>query len=276
MPTVRFVIVSLLAGRFFKKLLWPVTALGSKISFLQSEGDKEKSRLALLPVTSQIFKSRQVKHGPFISMEYGSLSVTGSSIFPKLLGSYEREIHHFLEYAFSQSYSYIVNIGCDEGYYAVGLALRFRGTPVLAYDINPGALQLAASLSRINGVSSQIRFRKEFKPSDAVEFKDERNLFIIDIEGAEAEIFSVQNAGCFSKSDLLIELHLEQYPELIQKFEGLFGSTHNISVVDSVPDHLKAMHYQYPELQNLSYRQRRHLLAERNEFMQWIFLASKN
>ena len=45
----------------------------------------------------------------------------GSVLIPKLLGSYEQELQPLLQRLAAQNYSEIVDIGCAEGYYAIGL-----------------------------------------------------------------------------------------------------------------------------------------------------------
>ena len=65
-----------------------------------------------------------VLSGPFHGMRYVDHSV-GSSLFPKLIGTYEKELRYWLEAQFTESnLTTIVNIGAGEGYYAVGAALR--------------------------------------------------------------------------------------------------------------------------------------------------------
>src|SRR4051794_40351820 len=65
----------------------------------------------------------QVQTGPFAGLEFARASAEGCHV-PKLLGCYERELHGLVEAAVADGYDDIVNIGCAEGYYAVGLARR--------------------------------------------------------------------------------------------------------------------------------------------------------
>ena len=55
----------------------------------------------------------------------------------KLLGQYETVFHDPIERAIAESPRLIVNVGCADGYYAVGLALRAAGAHVLAHDLAP-------------------------------------------------------------------------------------------------------------------------------------------
>ena len=64
-----------------------------------------------------------------------------SSCVPKLIGSYEEEVHLIIEEIIRRRYSIVVNIGCAEGYYAVGFALRIPDAIVYAFDIETTAQQ---------------------------------------------------------------------------------------------------------------------------------------
>src|SRR6478672_6897407 len=65
-----------------------------------------------------------VQHGPFKGMKYPGVNSVGSALIPKLLGSYERELHPLIDSICAGQYDQVVDIGCAEGYYAVGLAMR--------------------------------------------------------------------------------------------------------------------------------------------------------
>jgi len=59
-----------------------------------------------------LFKEKKVLNGPFKGMQYPSLNSTGSALFPKLLGSYERELHYEIEDMFNKKFNKIIDIGC--------------------------------------------------------------------------------------------------------------------------------------------------------------------
>ena len=68
-------------------------------------------------------------------MKYAPMS-SGSVLSPKVIGSYESPIHYWITDAISQSYDRILNIGCGEGYYAVGFSLKSPASRVYGYDID--------------------------------------------------------------------------------------------------------------------------------------------
>src|SRR5262249_8007661 len=103
-----------------------------------------------------IFPTLTVRYGPFAGMRYPEAASVGSTLFPKLIGSYEREIRDVLEIIARTDYSEIVDIGCAEGYYAVGLAMTVPGARVLAFDTDEKAVRLCRRMAEINGVSDRV------------------------------------------------------------------------------------------------------------------------
>ena len=70
-------------------------------------------------------------------------------------------------------------------------------------------------------------------------------------------------------------MHLHIHPELKPDFTNLFELTHQIEIRDSIPDYLKASRNEFPELSKASFELKKYITAEREVFMQWIFLRSK-
>ncbi len=84
-----------------------------------------ESRLGL-PSLAREFTARHgftIFSGPFAGMAYVARAV-GSAVVPKLVGSYEQELHGVLADIAQTPYMVVVDVGCAEGYYAVGLAAR--------------------------------------------------------------------------------------------------------------------------------------------------------
>src|SRR4051812_22623153 len=74
-----------------------------------------------------------VLSGPFEGMHYSDRSV-GSAFFPKVLGTYERELHERIRACFQMGVRTVIDVGAAEGYYAVGLAMRIPGVQVVAFE----------------------------------------------------------------------------------------------------------------------------------------------
>ena len=135
------------------KLLRP---LQSAIRRLMRYLHKQKVKAFISKVFRELHST--VCHGPFKGMKYIKKS-NSSALLPKLLGTYEQELHQVIEQIISEEYQNIADIGCAEGYYAVGFAYKSRNRPgfqVYAYDINKDALQNLTKLSSLNSVSDKI------------------------------------------------------------------------------------------------------------------------
>lgn len=265
---------SLLLNRISWKLLQPFRFLNNRLIAAKKFYDTASETAILQSTADSIFNDRTVRHGPFKGMKYNN-SASGSSVYAKLLGSYESEIHDFLNQATSRKPGLILNIGCDEGYYAVGLALK-TGAKVIAFDTNKTALKNTEALARLNEVEDLISFRGHCDSNEILQINyTDRMLIIADCEGDEKKIFTKETAEKLKLADLIIELHLHIHPEISGYLESIFFETHFIKIANSIDDHLKALNYNYPEVQGLSYHQKRFIVEERDLFMQWIYLQAK-
>lgn len=218
-------------------------------------------------------QQKTVKYGPFQGMLYAQIKSVGSSLMPKLLGSYE-EVLHATIYDFSQNrYDRIINIGCAEGYYAVGLARIFNYIHVEAYDINRTATDLTLKNAEINGVKDFLTVKNtHFTFNEKSILSGQRLLVVCDIEGNELNLFDSESINKLTDSDLIIELHdflnAEIKPHIIQ----LFLPTHNIEIIqeNNFPNFRK-----YPFLTKTSLGKAIEITNENRPcLMEWAILRS--
>lgn len=189
-----------------------------------------KWRSALLQNTFLQNGGSAVRSGIFAGMDMGPNAAEGCYV-PKLLGTYEQPIQNHIRDLSSTDYQNIVNIGCAEGYYAVGLAGVFKDAPIHAYDINPAALETCRKLAVINQVTDRIRLAPEFKPSSFQDFSRQRVFYFVDIEGAEAALFSPGALAHLEHSDLIVECHSVRPNSITETLFGLFRQTHDVKIV---------------------------------------------
>ena len=116
-------------------------------------------------------------HGATAGMDFLPKSAEGCHI-AKLLGCYEQPLQPFIEQAISNAYPTILNIGCAEGYYAVGMARRMLSTQVLAFDLNPKAQEVCTALAQKNGVLNRIKVGALFKPEDFARYANQKVLVL--------------------------------------------------------------------------------------------------
>ena len=175
-----------------------------------------------------------VQSGPFAGMQMVDLSTRGDGdIAPKLLGTYEAELHPAITEFAARRYDAIVDVGCAEGYYSVGAALIFPGVPVLAYDVDPEALKILEALARANGCGGQIVSGDFCDPAALGDVVDRypRSLIIADCEGYERILFSDPATNkALDRSDLIIECHDLWDAEITPSIRAALSETHDISV----------------------------------------------
>jgi len=169
--------------------------------------------------------------GPFKGMDYVAAASEGA-LLPRLLGSYEAELHpHFLAFA-AEGLDCVIDVGCAEGYYAVGLARLMPQVTVHAHDIDPAAQAACAALAAKNGVAERVRIGGEFKPQDFEAFAGQRVLVLVDAEGAELDILQPDLSPALAGFNLIVETHDIYRQGALATLMERFGKTHDIVRVD--------------------------------------------
>lgn len=169
--------------------------------------------------------------GPFQGMNYCVAAAEGSRA-PRLLGAYEASLHPVIETVISRAYPQVLDIGCAEGYYAVGLARRMPGTVVHARDRDPRARSLCATLAGANGVSDRVRVGPEVGHADLALCASAPTFVLCDIEGAEGALLDPVHAPALAEADLLVEVHEGMQPGLLAALTERFRPSHRITRID--------------------------------------------
>jgi len=200
----------------------------------------------------EIFKDHIVLNGTFKGLKYPNYESFGSEIFPKLLGSYESELAPVFKKILKKDYSSIIDIGCAEGYYAVGLAIKYHNASIYAYDTDEHALQLCREMAVYNNVNN-VEYRSNCTEDTLTGFIfPSRGLIISDCEGCESTLFTEKSVQNLKKCDILIETHDLYDNTISSKLEKLFEKTHKITKILSTDDLQKVKYYNYIEIKELS------------------------
>ncbi|MGM0609190.1 MAG: methyltransferase [Candidatus Muiribacteriota bacterium] len=238
---------------------------------------KREEKELITKALSEISPERKVKNGPFKGMIYPESKSVGSSFFPKILGSYEAELHDIIKKILSNNYHSIVDIGCAEGYYAVGLAMQLKDTFIYAYDQDPDAISLCKKMYNLNNVDhKRVHFGSFCTPDTLKSLNLQNSLIICDCEGYEKNIFTESLVQSLKKNDFLIETHDCIDINISTQIYNALKETHDIEIIESIDDILKAKYYNYNELENYTLEEKKILLAEkRKSIMEWFYAVPK-
>jgi precorrin-6B methylase 2 len=189
-----------------------------------------KWRSVLIQNTWTGSNGTKVRDGVFAGMDFIAQSAEGCHI-AKLLGTYEQPLQAAVERAIARDYRTVINIGCAEGYYAVGLARRMPQAKILAFDIDAKARTACAELAAKNGVSDRVEVGPEFTPADFARYRGASALVVCDIEGAEHSLLDPVAAPALTGMDLLVEAHDCDVAGLSQTLRERFEPTHAVSLI---------------------------------------------
>lgn len=191
-----------------------------------------------------------ISKGPFAGLVYPDHSVSARNLIPKLIGSYEAEIQPWVERICRRPYSTVLDIGCADGYYAAGFAMRMPDTSVIAFDPDPWARRATQTLADQNGLQN-VRLERFCSPEWLATHLRPQSLIFSDCEGYEEVLFLSSQSPPMADCDLLIETHERAVPGIVDRLHQRFTRTHDIETITY--DHRDAALYEtlamFPEEQ---------------------------
>lgn len=186
-----------------------------------------------------------VRDGPFRGLVYPrSLVGLVEQLVPKLLASYELELHPALERLLAERYEQVVDVGAADGYYAVGLARALPGARVEAFEMNPLPARVCAELAEANGVAGRLTVRGECTVDELRALPDVRTLVFSDCEGCEAELLDPAVVPLLRTATVVVEMHPSIAPGVDDTLAERFRPTHTVEIVEQALRHAG----DYPEL----------------------------
>src|SRR5262249_52877482 len=147
-----------------------------------------------------------VQDGPFTGLQFTGQTSEGCTA-PRLLGCYEHELHAHIERLLAEPFAAVLNIGCADGYYAVGLARRMPQTQVFAYDADPRAQAGCRDIALVNGVADRLHVGGLFHGSDFAGFAGQKTWLVLDVEGSERELLDPVAFPSLLEMTVLVECH---------------------------------------------------------------------
>ena len=173
----------------------------------------------------------RVLQGPFKGLEYHLPRSVGSALEPKLLGTYELELHAAVEDMVGRRPRTLINVGAAEGFYSVGLARRLPELKVIAFETDPDGQALALELARRNGVEDRLAVHGHCDQATlarALGDAAQPVTILVDVEGFEGELLDLDSMPQLARADLLVEIHEWLTPGVRRTIEERFAATHHV------------------------------------------------
>lgn len=172
---------------------------------------------------------QRVAQGPFKGMrlDYEALPVHGA---PKFLGTYEQELHPFIERMIALNPPFVLNVGCAEGFYAVGMALRLPNARIFAAEADPKSTKATMRNAELNAVADRITPVGIVKPGQLFPcMRQQLSAVIMDCEGAEFSLLNPIRDPILLRCHILVEVHPEfgSANEIVSRF----SQTHSVTEI---------------------------------------------
>jgi len=178
-----------------------------------------------------------VKHGPFRGFKFSKTSAWSlEDRASMLLGFYEKEVLSELQET-AGSRRIFIDLGAADGYYGVGVLVSNMFQTSYCFEISEEGQQTITSNAELNGVSDRISvkgiankdFYKNFTPDELCSC-----VILVDIEGAEFDLFDVDTFRAFANATIIIEIHdflVEDGHKKLQHLKSIGGRTHELKEI---------------------------------------------
>ena len=230
-----------------------------------------RQKLGCLQLNDKLIRQfgNKVLHGPFSGIVL-SPEARREHLAPFLLGTYERELHPVWSSVFQMKFAQILDVGAKFGFYAIGLAQRFPGVPVFAFDTDPWARKATRQMCAANQLTIQVL---GLCNPDWMHDNLQQNAFILsDCEGYEATLFGSVEIPNLSSATMLIELHEQFSPGVTRLLQSNYSRSHDLLLVTAL---LEAADLP-AELAFLDEPERKTAVSEfRTTQQSWLFLKPK-
>lgn len=211
-----------------------------------------------------------VMRGPFRGLKYPPQTYA-SCRFEKVIGAYEHEIHDLIErLAATKSYDLVANVGAAEGYFGVGLAMRFPKAKVLCYDAKQDERTRLEGVVAANSMGDRVEIHGRCDAADLDALKPAGSTLVwMDIDTGERQVLDPVKVPWLKNADIFVELHDCLEPGLSALIRSRFEKTHRIERYT-----LRGLDYdKYPELQNLTFDEINAMVEEdRKGLHDWFFM----
>jgi len=234
----------------------------------------ETHRRAELGRDLATLKKFTVQNGFFTGLAVPPKTSWGDDIMPKILGTYEEELFPVFETLKDRSFAALINIGCADGFFAVGLAQRLEFEKVFAIDISSDALEICKENRAANGVTTPFDYMLSIDQPDLERLLADQpdSLVLCDCEGFELELFDGIDSKSIERAVFIIECHDFVDQSITERIQTALRPTHDLTLIEEGGRNPNA----FTELKSLSNSDRWQAMNElRPETMHWIIAKPK-
>jgi hypothetical protein len=217
-----------------------VARLGKRLRVIASAFSDDILSTRRAQITNTLFQvhAGTVLSGPFAGMTVlPEASWFDGDLAAKLLGCYEAELHPIIAKAVFRNPEVVINIGCAEGYYAVGIARLLPQARVFGFEINPRGQDICHRTAVANDVSDRliVAGKCEIELLRPLTEKTRLALLVVDCEGAELELLDQVHLPLLSHCDMIIECHDFVNPQITRILKQRFSKSHDVEEVFEGP-----------------------------------------
>jgi 2-polyprenyl-3-methyl-5-hydroxy-6-metoxy-1,4-benzoquinol methylase len=223
-------------------------ATKGRVAELEKDLVKPQQARRRAEITNALYQVQggNVLSGPFAGMSMlPEVSWGDGDLAPKLLGCYESELHQAIAKAIAREPKNVINVGCAEGYYAVGMARALPQSQVFAFDTSTTAQAICGRAALANRVAARVGGTCTFDTLRDIISKDDRTLLLVDCEGAELQLLDPAQVPGIQACDVIVECHDFLDASITPTLRERFAATHDVEVVSEGPRNPN----QFPSLQ---------------------------
>jgi 2-polyprenyl-3-methyl-5-hydroxy-6-metoxy-1,4-benzoquinol methylase len=221
----------------FHKLL---EATQGRVAQLEKALQQPQQARRRAEITSVLYNNQggNVLSGPFAGMTMmPDVSWGDGDLAPKLLGCYESELHPAIAKAISRAPKNIINVGCAEGYYAIGMARALPQSKIFAFDTNEAAQAICGRAAAANqiGARAKVGGTCTFDTLRDAISKDDRTLLFVDCEGGELQLLDPEQVPGIQACDVIVECHDFLNPSITATLQQRFAKSHDVELISEGP-----------------------------------------
>lgn len=175
--------------------------------------------------------------GPYRGMTYfgpDGVPIVDNVPTTKFVGSYEEELHPWIESLVATGASRVVHIGGNEGYHAVGMAIRMPDTTSIVFDTLIPARKACKELAKQNGVHQRMQLRGFCGTEGMLDIDLEGSIVFSDCGGAELTLLDPILYPQLRKATMLVETHDAFDDRITPRLRTRFSATHRIEFRSAV------------------------------------------